>query len=105
MPERLGLLRELAEDAVERGLASAVIVTGAGTGKPVAEGDLATVRNALPATPVYAGSGVTVETIPAIFRHADGAIIGTAAKRDGDITQPVDPDRVRALRAAIDAVR
>jgi membrane complex biogenesis BtpA family protein len=98
-------IAELAEDAVERGLAAAVIVTGAGTGKPVAEEDLAAVRNALPDTPVYAGSGVTMETIPAIFRHANGAIIGTAAKRDGDIAQPVDPDRVRALRAAIDAVR
>jgi predicted TIM-barrel enzyme len=46
---------------------------------------------------------VNVQTIPAIFRHADGAIIGTAAKVNGDIAQPVDPERVRALRAAIDA--
>jgi membrane complex biogenesis BtpA family protein len=97
-------IAELGEDAVERGLAAAVIVTGAGTGKPVAEGDLATVRAAVPATPVYAGSGVTVDSIPAIFRHADGAIIGTAAKINGDIAQPMDLDRVRALRAAIDGI-
>lgn len=95
-------IAELAEDAVLRGLAGAVIVTGAATGKPVSEGDLAAVRSALPETPVYAGSGVTVETIPAIFRHADGAIIGTAAKAGGDISQPVELARVCALRAAID---
>ncbi len=95
-------IAELAEDAVLRGLAEAVIVTGAATGKPVSGDDLADVRAALPETPIYAGSGVTIETIPAIFRHADGAIIGTAAKVDGDIARPVDLARVRALRAAID---
>lgn len=95
-------IAELAEDAVVRGLAAAVIVTGAGTGKPINERDLAAVRAAVPNTPVYAGSGVSISTIPSIFRHADGAIIGTAAKRDGDIAQPVDLSRVRALREAID---
>ena len=95
-------IAELAEDAVLRGLAEAVIVTGAATGKPVSGDDLADVRAALPETPIYAGSGVTIETIPAIFRYADGAIIGTAAKVDSDIARPVDPARVRALRAAID---
>jgi membrane complex biogenesis BtpA family protein len=95
-------IAELAEDAVVRGLAGAVIVTGAGTGKAINERDLAEVRAAVPNTAVYAGSGVSASTIPSIFRHADGAIIGTAAKRNGDISQPVDLTRVRALREAID---
>lgn len=95
-------ISELAEDAVVRGLAGAVIVTGAGTGKPINERHLAEVRAAVPTTPLYAGSGVSASSIPAIFRNADGAIIGTAAKRDGDIAQPVDLARVRTLREAID---
>jgi len=91
---------ELAEDAVERGLAGAVIVSGRGTGRPTDPADLAAVRAAVPNTPLYVGSGATAETIAALLAHADGAIVGTAAKRDGCVGEPVDPARVRALVAA-----
>ena len=96
-PRRIG---ELAEDIVERGLATAVIVTGSGTGKPAALTDLEAVRAALPNVPLYVGSGATVESLPAICRVATGAIIGTATKNDDVVTNAVDPVRVRALRAA-----
>ena len=88
---------ELAEDAVERGLAAAVIVTGRATGQPVAEADLIAVRRAVPDTPIYVGSGVTAERLPVLRRHASGVIVGTSAKSDGVVTNPVDPERVRAL--------
>jgi membrane complex biogenesis BtpA family protein len=98
-------LGEIAEDAVERGLAAAVIVTGKGTGKPVAGEDLQAVRAVLPRTPIYAGSGVTAETAADVLQHADGLIVGTGAKVDGVVTNAVDPVRVRALvRAAQDAI-
>jgi membrane complex biogenesis BtpA family protein len=94
-------LGEMAIDAVERGLASAVIVTGRGTGQPVEWKDLRAVRAALPHTPVYVGSGATAELIPDLLLYADGVIVGTAAKVDGDINNAVDPARVRSLvRAA-----
>ena len=95
-------LGEQAEDAVERGLASAVIVSGSGTGRPAAVADLQDIRSVLPRVLLYVGSGATVETLPALCRIATGAIVGTAAKVDGAVTNPVDPDRVRALRAAAD---
>ena len=91
---------ELAADAVERGLAGAVVVTGRATGAPAAVADLAAVRAALLGVPLYAGSGVTVESIGALLAHADGVIVGTAAKRDGIVTNPVDLVRVRTLVAA-----
>jgi membrane complex biogenesis BtpA family protein len=90
-------LGEIAADAVERGLASAVIVTGPGTGRRVDPRHMRAVHDAVPATPVYVGSGVTPELIPGLHRDADGVIVGTAAKRDGVITNPVDVERVRAL--------
>jgi len=96
-------LAEMAEDVVLRGLAGAVILTGSGTGKPTNLEDIATAKRAVPSTPVYVGSGANVDTIPAIFAHADGAVIGTAAKIDGDVRNPVDLERVKALRSAIDA--
>ncbi len=90
-------LGELAEDAVERGLAEAVIVTGRATGQPVAEADLVAVKRAVPQTPLYVGSGVTLERLPALLRHASGVIVGTGAKVGGLVTNPVDPERVRKL--------
>lgn len=90
-------LGDLAEDAVERGLASAVIVTGRATGQPASLDDLRAVRAAVPGTPLYVGSGASAETIPALLSVADGVIVGTAAKIDGVLANPVDPARVRAM--------
>jgi membrane complex biogenesis BtpA family protein len=90
---------ELAEDAVVRGLASAVIVSGAGTGHPTNPADLQAVRAVLSATPIYIGSGATEDSLPSLLAVANGAIIGTAAKVDGIIANRVDQDRVRALVA------
>lgn len=90
-------LGEVAEDAVNRGLASAVIVTGAGTGQPVNPDDLRAVRASVPETPLYVGSGATPASLPGLLGIADGAIIGTAAKAGGLVGNPVDPARVRSL--------
>jgi membrane complex biogenesis BtpA family protein len=87
----------LAADAVERGMAAAVIVTGGATGTIPGPGDLRAVREAIGNQRIYVGSGATAETLPELLRIADGAIVGTAAKVDGDVTNRVDPDRVRAL--------
>jgi membrane complex biogenesis BtpA family protein len=93
-------IAELAADAVERGLASALIVSGRATGQAVEPGDLQAVKAALPSTPLYIGSGATAENFPALLQFADGAIIGTAAKVDGIVANPVDLGRVRSLRRA-----
>lgn len=93
-------LGEQAEDAVERGLARAVIVSGKGTGQPTDLNDVRAVRSATPDTPLYIGSGASVETLSSLLAIADGAIVGTAAKADGLVADPVDPERVRGLVAA-----
>jgi membrane complex biogenesis BtpA family protein len=93
-------LGEQAEDAVERGLAGAVIVSGKGTGQPTDAADVGEVRTAVADAPIYVGSGATVETLPSLLAVADGAIVGTAAKLDGVLGNPVDVERVRALVAA-----
>jgi membrane complex biogenesis BtpA family protein len=95
---------EQAEDAVARGLAGAVIVSGAGTGQPTNPVDLRAVRAVLPTTPLYVGSGGTAMTLPSLLEIADGVIVGTAAKVDRVVGNPVDPDRVRALVAAAQKV-
>jgi predicted TIM-barrel enzyme len=91
---------DVAEDAVVRGLAGAVVVSGAGTGQPTNPAHLRAVRAALPGTPLYVGSGATTMTLPSLLEIADGAIIATAAKVDGVVGNPIDPVRVRGLVAA-----
>ncbi len=90
-----------AAETVERGLADAVIVTGPRTGRAVDQAELESVSKAVrPLVPVLVGSGVDAATLPALARHADGAIIGTWLKRDGRVGAPVDLDRVRKLASA-----
>ncbi len=90
-------LSDLAEDATNRGLAAATIVSGRATGHPASIDDLLAVRAGAPHAPTYVGSGATTESAPALLAHADGLIVGTAAKIDGIVTQAVDPTRVRAI--------
>ncbi len=78
----------------ERGLADALIVTGAHTGAPASRERIeAVVQHAR--KPVLVGSGVTLETLPELVGRVQGVIVGTALKRRGITTEPVDPQRVR----------
>lgn len=89
------------EDTVKRGLADAIIVSGAGTGKAVDPGKLAQVAKAAGKSPVVLGSGVTPENIKSLMPHAWGFIVGTSLKIGGDVSKPVDVLRVKALMAAL----
>lgn len=96
-------LEDAAKDAVVRGLADALIVSGAATGSPTSVDDVLRVKGAVPGTPILVGSGFDVQNAPALLAHADGAIVGTSVKRSGRVEEPVDAERVRALRLAMDA--
>ncbi len=87
-------------DAIARGGADAVIVSGSGTGEPVTPPELRRVCTAAAGTPVLVGSGVTAVGV-ADLAAASGFIIGTSVKRGGEIPNAVEPDRVRQL---VDAV-
>ena len=89
-------------DVIERGRADAVVVSGAGTGKATDPAKAERVKRAAPKTPVFIGSGITVETIGQFLESADGFIVGTALKKDGVATSPVDLRRVRRLIAAVE---
>ena len=86
-----------AEDTYHRGLADALIVTGAATGKSTNLDQLKTVKSVVPQASVFAGSGVTTDNLAEVLQYADGVIVGTSIKRDGVTTNAADPDRVRAL--------
>jgi membrane complex biogenesis BtpA family protein len=94
-----------AKSAVFAGLADVVLVSGPMTGEAVETGELKRVKDALPATPVFANTGCTIDNIADILRIGDGAIVGTHFKIDGNTWNAVDGarvarfmDKVRKLR-------
>lgn len=97
-------LEDAARDAVERGMADALIVSGAATGSATEPEEVRRVRTAVPETPVLVGSGFNAETVGALLAAgAAGAIVGTSLKRHGRVAEPVQAQRVRALKAAMTA--
>jgi uncharacterized protein len=97
-PPGLDLARA-ALDAWDRGLADALIVSGAGTGEPTSLDDVRLLKDRLPDAPVLVGSGVTAATVRQTLDVADGVIVGTALQDPPG--GPVDPARVEALLAAV----
>ena len=93
-------LEQEARDLVYRGLADVLVVSGRATGEPTPLGDVKRVRGAVPGVPILVGSGVMPETVAELLSVADGAIVGTFVKRDGDVRNPVDVARVRRLVTA-----
>jgi hypothetical protein len=85
-----------AEDAVLRGLADALIVSGRATGEPASLDEVRRVRALDLGVPLYVGSGVTEENAKEVLASSDGVIVGTALKEGGRTANPVD--RERALR-------
>lgn len=81
-----------AKDLRLRGLADALIVTGAATGAAADPGRLRSLRAELEDAPLLLGSGLTADNARA-FADADGAIVGTSLQVDGR----VDASRVEAV--------
>jgi len=80
-------------------------VSGLTAGADTSADTLRAVKAAVPGTPVFANTGVRAETVAAQLEVADGAIVGTAFKRDGHIWNEVDEARVAALMKAARTAR
>lgn len=82
------------KEAIERGLADGVILSGWATGSPPSLEDLELASAAANGTPVFIGSGADWENISTLIQAADGVIVSSSLKRRGQIEQPIDPIRV-----------
>lgn len=83
-------------------LADAVVVTGQVTGDPATLDDLRVAREAIGKHPLVIGSGLNVHNVASQLSIADGAIVGTAFKRDG--VQPGEPIDVELVKQLMDEV-
>jgi len=97
-------LADRARSAAFSSIPDAILVSGQITGEAAAVGDLEAVKKALPGTPVLANTGVKHATVAETLSIADGCIVGSSLKVDGNTWNPVDPDRaaefMRLARAA-----
>lgn len=80
-----------AQETAYRGQADALIVSGTATGRPTDLDDLRRVREAVPDRTLLAGSGTTPESVSRILDIADGAIVASCLKPDGNVDLPIDP--------------
>jgi predicted TIM-barrel enzyme len=90
-------LADRARSAVFSSIPDAVLVSGQITGEAAALPDLEAVKAVLPDIAVMANTGVKHETVGDVLSIADGCIVGSSLKVDGDTWKPVDPDRARAF--------
>lgn len=84
--------------------ADVLIATGTRTGSPTEPEEVSEVRRGTN-LPVLVGSGLGPEQVASLFAVADGAIVGQWLKTDGVWWNPVDPQRVERLMAAVDRTR
>lgn len=83
----------------------ALCVSGLTAGKETSAQTLRIVKEAVPDTPVLANTGVRLSNIGEQLQIADGAVIGTTFKEEGNIWNPVKTERVTALMDKVKQIR
>jgi uncharacterized protein len=94
-----------AKSAIFSSLADAILVSGPITGQPANQSDLRKVCETVRQVPVFANTGVTVDNVAEVLSVADGVIIGTHFKVEGDTWNAVDGARVRRFMDAVANLR
>ncbi|MFM8294704.1 MAG: photosystem I biogenesis protein BtpA [Microcystaceae cyanobacterium] len=89
------------QDTIERGLADGVILSGWATGSPPSQEDLELAKTAAKGTPVFIGSGADWDNVGQLMQAADGVIVASSLKRQGNIQEPIDPIRVAQFVEAV----
>ena len=90
--------------AAEFFLSDGVIVTGASTGKEASLDEVKAVKKHSP-LPVMVGSGVNLENVERYLPHADGIVVGSYFKKDGQWDNEMDPERVKRFMDKVRTLR
>jgi membrane complex biogenesis BtpA family protein len=98
-------LADRARSAAFSSIPDAVLVSGAITGEAAKMTDLEAVKKALPNVPVLANTGVKHETVVDVLKIADGVIVGSSLKVDGNTWNAVDPERAKSFMQIVRKTR
>ena len=98
-------IADIARSTVFNAHPDALCVSGLVAGQETSTDILHLVKKAVPDTPVFANTGVRLESVAQQLSVADGAITGTTFKRDGYIWNEVDSRRVREFMTRVKEYR
>lgn len=93
-------LADAAHEAVASGC-DALIVTGKSTGVNPKLEDVIELRKSVQDMPILIGSGVNIDNVKDFLKVADGIIVGSSLKYNGDVNQGIDPLRVKEFMSAV----
>ncbi|MEM0123905.1 MAG: BtpA/SgcQ family protein, partial [Conexivisphaerales archaeon] len=102
VPLAVRSVSDSASDALERGGADALIVTGKRTGLPPSAEEI---RELKASGPTLIGSGLNEDNLDALLPLADGAIVGTHFKEGNYINSSVSQDRVMRFMKRVEKLR
>ena len=92
--------------AVFSSTADAICVSGPITGEDVDLTNLNEAKKALnESVPLFANTGVKLETLDSILKVADGCVVGTSLKYDGVTWNQVDGKRVLQFMDKVNEIR
>jgi membrane complex biogenesis BtpA family protein len=86
-------------------LADALIVSGRMTGDAPPLDKVRRAKELSRGRPILMGSGTSADNIADFLRYADGAIVGTSIKVDGQGENPVDPKRIGQYMESVEQAR
>ena len=98
-------IADIARSRVFNTRPDALCVSGLMPGVAASSQVLEVVKNSVPEVPIFANTGVRPDNIADQLAIADGAIIGTAFKKDGNTWNPVDVDRVKVIMQEVEKIR
>ncbi|HPX31981.1 MAG TPA: BtpA/SgcQ family protein [Erysipelotrichaceae bacterium] len=94
---------ELAHRAIDEG-ADAIILTGSKTGENPKITEVERIREIVEDFPIVVGSGINSNTIRKYLRYANGVIVGSSIKIDGNVKNPVCQIRTRELVESLNKI-
>lgn len=98
-------IESIAKSTVFNNNPDALCVSGLTAGAETDTQLLKRVKNAIPKTPVFVNTGVRMENVNVQLSIADGAVVGTVFKRDGQFYNEVDRDRVASFMEKVKNAR
>jgi membrane complex biogenesis BtpA family protein len=94
-------LSDVAKSVVFSSVPDGLCVSGAMTGEEVSTENLGLVKSVSGDVPVFINTGARRDNIAKLIPYADGVIVGSSLKVNGNTWNPVDPDRVKEFMSAI----
>jgi membrane complex biogenesis BtpA family protein len=96
---------DIARSTVFNHRPDAICVSGLVAGSQTDKTVLRRVKEVVPATPVFANTGVRLENLVEQLEYADGAVVGTTFKFDGKFENHVDETRVKEFMTKVNSLR